>query len=118
MTFGAPRISGGPEEESQCEGGAATINVLKTGTLEIHSIFGTENGTVTSSGTEVTITKDGIHCIYSTNGTDIGTFTGGKTATIDIKASLNRVPTFFLCAEHATWEGSYLVTTPDELFIS
>jgi hypothetical protein len=118
LTFGTPRVVGGNEEESQCENGNAKINVLKTGTLEIHSIAGTENGILTSSGAEVTVEKFGVHCIYSTNNTDLGTLTGGKTATMDINAKLNRVPTSFLCVEHATWEGSYLVTTPDELYVS
>ena len=118
LTFGTPRVVGGNEEESHCENGAATINVLKTGSLEIHSIAGTENGTLTSSGMEVTTLKFGIHCIYTTNNTHLGTITGGKTATIDINAKMNKGPTSPFCAEHSTWEGSYWVTTPDELFIS
>ena len=116
LTYGAPRAAN--EEESQCENGAATINILKRGSLELHSIAGTENGTLTSSGEEITTTKSGVHCIYSTSSTDLGTLTGGKTATMDINAKLNRTPTSFLCAEHATWEGTYLVTTPDELYVS
>ena len=119
LTFGKPRAAN--EEESQCENGAATINVLKRGTLEIHAIGSGPNGTLTSSNAEVTVTKFGIHCIYSTLNTDLGTLTGstttGKTATMDISATLNRVTTSALCAEHATWAGSYVVTTPDELNI-
>jgi hypothetical protein len=120
LTFGAPR--GTNEEESSCENGAATINVLKRGSLEIHVIGTGPNGTLTSSGAEVTVTKFGIHCIYSTSSTDLGTLTGstttGKTATMDINAKLNRVATSPFCAEHATWEGSYQVTTPDFLNVS
>jgi hypothetical protein len=116
LTLGVPRAAN--EEESQCENGATTINVLKRGELEIHLIPGTENGTLTSSGTEITRIKLGVHRIYSTSNTHLGTITGGKAATIDIKATLNHAPTSFLCAEHATWEGSYLVTTPAELFVS
>jgi hypothetical protein len=118
LTLGPPRVAGGNEEESQCENGATTINVLKRGSVEIHLIGSGPSGTLTSSGTEVTTTRSGVHCIYTTNNTDLGTLTSGKTATIDIKASLNRAPTSFLCAEHAGWEGNYVVTTPDELFVS
>jgi hypothetical protein len=120
LTFGAPRAAN--EEESQCENGAATINVLKRGSLEIHSIAGTENGTLTSSGAEVTVTKSGVHCIYTTSNTHLGTLTNSTatkaTATMDINAKLNKAPTSFLCAEHAQWEGAYLVTTPDSLWVS
>jgi hypothetical protein len=56
--------------------------------------------------------------MYSTSSTDLGTITGGKTATVDINAKLNRSLTSFLCAEHANWEGSYRVTAPAGLFIS
>jgi hypothetical protein len=121
LTFGEPRL-GGTEEESECEGQLATINVLKRGSLEIHVIGTGPNGTLTSSGAEVTVTKFGIHCIYSTNNTDLGTLTGSTTtkgqATMDINAKLNRVATSPFCAEHATWEGAYVVTAPSFLNIS
>jgi hypothetical protein len=56
-TYGSPRVAN--EEESQCKNGATTINVLKRGSLELHAIAGTENGTLTSSGEEITTTKSG-----------------------------------------------------------
>jgi hypothetical protein len=100
----------------------ATVHVLKKGTLEIHTIGAGPNGTLTSSGAEVTVSTAGTSCTYGTNNTDIGTLTGskttGKTATMDIKASLTKTAGGFLCASPAAWEGSYVVTKPDYLDVS
>lgn len=49
LTYGKPRAANG--EESQCEKGAAMINILKRGLLDLHAIGSGPNGTPTSSGT-------------------------------------------------------------------
>jgi hypothetical protein len=97
----------------------STVHVLKEGSLEIHHIAGTTNGTLTSSGAEVTVIKSGVHCIYETSNTHIGTLTGSTTghATLHIEANLKRVPTSFLCADNAAWEGEYTVTQPSPLWV-
>lgn len=100
----------------------ATVTVLKKGTLEIHTKgTSTTEGTVTSTGTKVTVEFIGTHCIFETNGTDIGTLTGstatGSTATFDISATIPRTEgrSGAFCGEKAAWTGAYKIETPDWL---
>ncbi|HEX5526940.1 MAG TPA: hypothetical protein VFX44_07045 [Solirubrobacterales bacterium] len=95
----------------------ATVTVLKAGSLEIHTRETTENGngTLTSSGTEVTVEFIGTHCIFATNSTDIGTFTGAQgsegSATFDIAATIPRTGgrSGAFCGSTAQWTGSYSI---------
>ncbi len=104
-------------------GCSATVTVLAKGTLEIHTQEGSanNNGTLTSTGAEVTTEKSGIHCIYKTSSTKIGTLTGsastGGTATIDIAGTIPRTGGSPLCGSTGQWKGSYKVTTPDTLSV-
>jgi hypothetical protein len=101
---------------------SCTVAVLKTGSLEIHFIPTTDNGTVTSSGLELTTTCTNIfgtaHCIYKTSSTDIGTLEGGKPAKLKISAPLTRVTTSAICEPVGAWEGEYEVTTPKPLYVA
>ena len=102
-----------------------SVTTLKTGSLEAHNISGTENGTLTSTGAEVTTKQSttGLHCIYSTNATDVGTLTSstvtGGNATLDIAATINRTggSSGILCGSKGTWTGSYKVDTPATLYV-
>jgi hypothetical protein len=89
------------------------VTTLVGGTLELHTI-NTSEGTVTSSGTEVTVEAYGFHCIFKTASTDIGTFTAksGADATFDIKATIPRTGgrSGAFCGSSAQWTGSYTVT--------
>ncbi|HET8955965.1 MAG TPA: hypothetical protein VFN18_09940 [Solirubrobacterales bacterium] len=97
-----------------------TTKVLSKGKLHVAWLSGTTNGTVTSSGAEVTVvsTVFGISAVCKTGeGTDIGSLTGAtngssnKTnlATMDINGKIS-------CGIFsATWTGSYTVTSPAEL---
>jgi hypothetical protein len=104
-------------EECNCE-----VKTLKAGTLEVHSISGTTNGTVTETGAEVTVSCNtifgNVHCLYATENTDLGTLTGGTPASLDLNASIPRLTTSFLCAAKGTWEGTYAVTNPDHLYVT
>jgi len=105
-------------EECNCE-----VVVLKKGTLEVHSIAGTDNGTVTSNGAEVTVQCNEtifgkVHCIYVTENTDLGPLTGGNPAKLKAEASIPRLKTDSLCSEKANWTAEYEVTAPKPLFIS
>jgi len=101
----------------------ATVNVIKKGSLEIHTQNATanNNGTLTGTGSEVTVSTLGVSCVYGTpTATDLGTLTGstsrgGSTATMDISAELTKISGGFACANPAHWEGSYTVTSPDWL---
>jgi hypothetical protein len=95
-------------------------DVISPGKLEIHSIAGSKNGTVTWSGATFTFTRASLECRYKTEATDIGTLTGSKatgaTATLDISGALIREGGSFLCGgSTANFTGSLKVGTPDYL---
>jgi hypothetical protein len=103
------------------------VKVLKAGTLEIHWIEGSHNGTVTSNDLEETwlcsTVFGSVHCIYRTTNTDLGTLTGsattGQTATMDIEsAGIPRVITSSLCPDTENWDVKYKITTPDALNVT
>ncbi len=102
-----------------------TVSVLKNGTLEIHTEGSTanHNGTLTSSGSEVTVEEFGFHCIYTTNNTTIGTVTGSSTtggkAKLDISATIPRTGgrSGGFCGGSAPWTGTYQVESPEWLDI-
>ena len=101
-------------------GGCTTsVHTLEghNGSLEVHHIAGTDNGTVTSFGSQVTITFLGVTCTFETNpttGTDIGTLTGsgstGGAATFDISATIPEVSHNFGCPSSGIWSGAYVAT--------
>lgn len=112
------------------EGCNATVNVLKKGTLELHTTETNSNhdGLLTSTGAEVTVEFLGTHCIFKTTNTTIGHLTGSSTVaaarkeetgmpTLDIKASIPRVGgrSGAFCGSEAQWTGNYTVTTPEWL---
>jgi hypothetical protein len=92
-----------------------TTTVLAKGSLSVTRIGETTNGTVSSSGAEVTVvsTAFGVSAVCKTGaGTDIGTLTGVKTgkATMDINGKIS-------CGilGTSTWTGTYTVTSPEGL---
>ena len=114
----------GPIEASKLTWGECncTVNTIKGGTLEVHSVAGTDNGTLTSNGAEVTVSCStifgNVHCIYVTENDDMGTLVGGNPATFEGSVSVRRLPTSGLCSEEATWTPAYKVTAPAPLFVS
>ena len=103
------------------------VTVLKQGSLEVHLIAGTNNGTVTSSGAEVTVLYTtifgSVHCKYVTNGTDIGRITSATTntahAVLDLESASIPVGegSHGLCGTTATMTGKYKITTPTGLSV-
>jgi hypothetical protein len=103
-----------------------TVSVTN-GSLEIHTDeegVTNGNGTLTGSGFTAHLVCFGVTCNYSTgNNRDLGTVKGssttGGTATFKIGAELALDSgSSFLCGSgNATWEGSYVVTSPDWLDI-
>jgi hypothetical protein len=90
-------------------GGNCTATVLSAGTQEIHWISGSHNGTVTSSGTKVTMVCGtifgNVHCTYVTNNTDFGILEGGSEPTVNVVATLpvDEANSDGLCAEESKW---------------
>lgn len=99
-----------------------TVTTLKGGTLEVHSIAGTDNGTLTSNGAEVTVSCStifgNVHCIYVTENDDMGTLVGGANASFENTVSVRRLSTSGLCSEEANWTAGYKITAPSPLFVS
>jgi len=96
----------------ECGGRTVGVNTAKTGTLEVHHIAGTDNGTVTSNDTTVIIEGVPIFgaCQFLTTNTDIGTLTGkdvasGGVPTFDISATIPHEASSK--CPNGTWEGSY-----------
>lgn len=105
----------------ECTEGAVA-HTIRNGEFEIHTQnepINNFNGTVTSSGTEVTLEVLGLHCIISTSNTHLGTITGsantGGTATWDLEGTLiprtgGRSGAF--CGSTVRITGSYLIDQP------
>lgn len=106
------------------------VTINKPGFLEIHAVendFSGDDehtGTVTSTGTEMTIQTSVGSCIFTTSSTDVGLLTGTDDtkghATIDQQSH-----TFprtggsagFLCGSSGTANGGYTVTVPTSLWV-
>jgi hypothetical protein len=107
-----------------CHQGAEEVEVvtLKNGTLDIEIIDlpeWTHNGTLTLTGTEITVRwkNTGVHCWYDAGHT--GVLTGGPMATIDWAGTLTKTGGNALCpAGNASWNGAYTVTSPEPLWVS
>ncbi len=97
------------------------VTVTSPGTLEIHGVSNSKNGTVTWSGAKIQATRFFLPCNYTVSATDIGTLTGSKTtggtATIDLSGSLlTDSGSSELCGGATTpISGSLSVATPDYL---
>jgi hypothetical protein len=100
-----------------CTGPAKAVAL---GTEEEKYIEGTENGTMTDKGTEVTGTVSGVSCTYGTGtGTDIGQFDGGlgEKDVEEISAALTKTAGGFLCATSIKWTAQFQITKPKNITI-
>jgi hypothetical protein len=90
---------------------------LQLGELEIHSITGSTNGTLTLKGAEFT-TQDPLFgdCRYGTaaGGTDLGTLTSSGTgaSVIDVLSTLS--PVGLNCCPEVVWNEEFTLTKPQE----
>jgi len=98
-----------------------TPTVVKPGTLEIHHIAGTHNGTVTVKEAEVTVHIFGVACTYGAVGAatiDLGIL---ETTTLTVNTIVNKVAGGFLCPSTTGWDTSgHLVggsTTPSVIYV-
>lgn len=106
-------------EELTWTGCTGTTRTVSLGELEVKRIEGTENGTVSAKGMEVTIIWATADCVYGfTESTDLGTLTGGSEATLNMSATATRTAgNTFLCPKTATWTASYKFTKPAPLYL-
>lgn len=100
--------------------GNSHVTVKTAGSLSIVGAGATGNGTLTSTGAEITVTNTsvGVSCIYKTNSTHIGTVTGGTPAKLKIESALiPRTGHSFFCGSQGQWTGEYTVTSPGTLSV-
>jgi len=98
------------------EGCIKTITV-EGGTLEIHAITGTDNGTVTVSGFKLTIYNEGLGgtCTYGFGiGEHLGVLTGNGSgnAVLDINTVFLKKEGSFLCPESLKWTEEFQQVSP------
>jgi hypothetical protein len=103
-----------------------TVKVIKAGTLEVHWISGTHNGTLTSSGARVTtickapVFGFNVHCNYVTVNTHIGTVVGGNPAVLTTSENIpvEEAESDGLCPDTADFTATYEITTPTPLYVT
>ncbi|MGN6816372.1 MAG: hypothetical protein ACTHK3_09860 [Solirubrobacterales bacterium] len=105
----------GPNEEINWGTCTNETKTITNGELEIHHIAGTDNGTMTSNGTEVTVKTIFGSCVYSAS--DIGTLVGGNPASIEVK-ELSVKLVSGPCPSETKWTQSFAVTSPKPLFVA
>lgn len=107
---------------SECNCEVKRLTGLTGGTLEIHWISGTHNGTATVSGLELTAQCESIvgtlHCVFVTSATDLGTLAGGIEHKLEIKATLGYLLTSIPCSSASTWEATYEFETPWTFYVA
>jgi len=109
-----PSGKGGPENVTW--GGCTfPMKTIHGGTVEVHHIAGTDNGTVTASEFETTFNTIFFgSCIYTYGtGTDIGVITGGTKPSLDVNMVLNKASgSAFACPATIRGAGEGIITEP------
>jgi hypothetical protein len=96
-----------------------TIHTLSGGSAELHWISGTDNGTLITIGTSVTMGIFGTSCTYGTGaGTSMGTVKGGNPGSLKVDANVSRVAGGFLCPAIARFKGEYVATSPTNAWVA
>jgi len=95
--------------------GCIKTETLEGGSIEVHAISGTDNGTVTISGFKISISILGANCVYGfgTNAT-LGTLTGNGSgaATLDIKTNFVKKEGSFICPTDLNWAEEFTQEKP------
>jgi hypothetical protein len=94
----------------------ATLNVLKTGSGEIHWTSKT-SGTFTAEGIEITAATLGTSCTYGGKISSGITLNGGEKPTIGINAKVAKLAGGFLCSDPGAMTASLTVTDPTPLYV-
>lgn len=115
---GATSTVSGVNTELVASGCSNLVTTIKPGSLEIHYVTGTDNGTVTGLVAEVTVVTLGVSCTYGVgSGTDIGTLFGGEAPIIKVNGVVKKTAGGFLCPAETRWTGEYKVTEPTPLYV-
>jgi hypothetical protein len=124
---GTLEVAGGPTATPRSGTGGATVtwsgcthtmDTIKNGSIEIHHIAGTYNGTVIIKEVETTIDLGFLgSCIYTYGaGTDVGILTAGPQPRIDLNAVLTKsASSSFACPTTVGGQAEGILTEPHEL---
>jgi hypothetical protein len=112
----------GPNTTIDFESCLATVHTENPGTLEIHHIAGTDDGTLTASGAVIGRTVFGTNCLYQSGtgkhlGILDGVISGDAQIHIDITVS-EAEPKKFICPDTANWTANFAVTSPTPLQVT
>jgi hypothetical protein len=93
---------------------------LSPGSAELHWIKGTDNGTLTTGGVEVTINTVLFgSCIYGMeSGTDVGTTVGGNPGSLSVNAVVKKLGGGISCPETTKFTAKYVATSPTAGWVS
>jgi len=121
-TGSATTTPSGPVELMTWTGCTFTTKTIQTGGLEIHSISGTHNGTVTTTG-EFRITINTVlfgSCVFGvTSGTDLGELKEGNPAAGVVKMVAQKLSgSEAACPATALATGEYVQTKPSGTTVS
>jgi hypothetical protein len=96
------------------------VVVLKGGSAELHHIAGTDNGTLTTFGTEVTVNTIFFgSCVYgSGNGLDVGTTIGGNPGSMTLSTVFPKISGGIACPSDARFTGKYVATSPTNAWVA
>lgn len=92
-------------------------NTLEGGSLEVHTIPGTDNGTVTARGFKFTTVVAGINCVYGfAEAGSLGTLTASETGSsvLDINTFFIKREGSILCPSNLTWTEQFTQTAPSK----
>lgn len=108
----------------KCGSSTAHATLKASGTLELHDINATDNGTTTGANTNLTFLCTGVGaCNYGTAaaGTDLGTLFAGPEPELQFAATLPRIAedgSVFTCGSSATVAAWWDVLAPRPLFVA
>jgi len=109
--FTGPTVSGPISTWSFTNCTFEPVVVHKTGSISVETIGAGPNGTVRSTGTEVTVPTGWFGTVNcKTNNTDFGTLTGSSTGTAEI--DINAVLNCGLFLPSSRWTATYALTVP------
>jgi hypothetical protein len=97
-----------------------TTKTVNPGTGELKWIAGTDNGTLVTSNTEVTI-NTGLFgsCIYGiASGTHVGTTVGGNPGSMTLSIVVTRFGSNFACPATTRFTAKYVATSPTNAWVS
>lgn len=101
-------------------GCSSTTDTLNGGSAELQWIPGTDNGTLTTFDTEVTVLHTGVDCIYgaSSGGTVVGTTVGGNPGSLVVETSFPKKGGGGLCPSTGIFRAKYVATSPTNAWVS